>query len=200
VKKEEKVERQEIGSMQNDLRRKTKAQLEELILSQREEIEKGQKEIEDLKERIMRIQAEFENARKRLEKEKAEFIKFSHEEIIRELIPVIDNLERALEHAGDASNHQSLKEGVEMIYQQLVSTLEKFGLTREEALGKPFDPSCHEAMMQIETDDHPPNTVVEEHRKAYFLKGRLIRPAMVTVSKPSDQGGREEETLEQISQ
>jgi len=135
-------------------------------------------------DRILRMQADFENTRKRLEKEKQEFIKFANEGIILELLNILDDLERTLDLA--QKKHQDLQaflKGVEMILAHLYDLLKKYGLKPIEAKGKPFDPHYHEALLQVEADDVPEHTVLEELQKGYMLNDKVIRTAKVKVSK-----------------
>jgi molecular chaperone GrpE len=148
-----------------------------------DEIEKLKAEAQENHERYLRSAAEFENFKKRLDRERADSVRYANEDLIKELLPVVDNLERALAHAEEAEADEAMIEGVNMVHKQFVSVLEKFGVTRVEAMEQPFDPNFHEAMMQVETDEHPPNTVVMEMAKGYMLNDRLIRPAIVGVSK-----------------
>ncbi len=106
---------------------------------------------------------------------------------MRELLSVIDNLERALEHSGAESDQGGLVEGLNMTLKGFLDALTRFGCTQVEATGKPFDPNYHEAVSQEESADHEPNTVLKELQKGYMLKERLLRPAMVLVSKRSSQ-------------
>lgn len=141
-------------------------------------------EVEKQKDLYLRNRAENENFRRRMQREKEELAKFANESILREILPVIDNLERAVSHAketeGDAS---TLVEGVEMTLSQFQGVLSKFNVSIVDAKGTPFDPACHEAMGQIERDDCDANTVVEVMQGGYMLNGRLLRPALVMVSK-----------------
>ncbi len=142
-------------------------------------------EISQLKDRVLRMSAEMENTRKRLERERTESVNFANECIIRDLLPIIDNLERALEHAGKDVTADSLTEGVAITLKSFRDTLARFGCTSFEANGIAFDPNYHEAVMQEESGDHPENTVLRELQKGYLLHNRLLRPAMVVVSKAS---------------
>jgi molecular chaperone GrpE len=123
-----------------------------------------------------------------MQREQAESIRFANEPLIRDLLPVLDNLERAVSHAQGGGNGQPLVEGVNLVVRSFLETLEKYGVTRVSAKGEPFDPSKHEAMAQVESVDIAPNVVVDEYRPAYLLHGRLLRPALVTVAKaPSEE-------------
>ncbi|MBN1883292.1 MAG: nucleotide exchange factor GrpE [Deltaproteobacteria bacterium] len=148
-----------------------------------EEIEKLKAEAKENHDLYLRSAAEFENFKKRMERERSDSIRYANEDLIKQLLPVVDNLERALAHAEEVGADEAMIEGVGMVHKQFIDALEKFGVTRVEAMEKPFDPNYHEAMMQVETDEHPPNTVVMEMAKGYLLHDRLIRPAIVGVSK-----------------
>ena len=136
-----------------------------------------------LKERALRQAAELENYKKRTEREKAEFFKRANEGLVKDLLPVLDNLERALAHARENADLHSLLEGMELVHSELLKTLERHGLEPVEAMGQPFDPDLHEAMMQQENPELDENTVMNEMQKGYLFQGRLLRPAMVVVSK-----------------
>jgi len=140
-------------------------------------------EISQLKDRVQRIGAEMENTRKRLERERTESISYANERIMRDLLPIVDNLERALDHARNDTTADSLTEGVAITLKAFQDTLSRFGCTAFEAAGAAFDPNYHEAVMQEESGDYPEKTVVRELQKGYMLHSRLLRPAMVVVSK-----------------
>jgi molecular chaperone GrpE len=146
---------------------------------------KKDKEIKQLQDRVLRMAAEMENMRKRLERERSDGISFANECLIRDLLPVIDNLERAVQHGEKETNCQSLLEGVRMTLKNMGDVLGKFGCTSFESLGKPFDPKYHEAVMQQESTGHPEKTVIQELQKGFTLHDRLIRPSMVVVSRSS---------------
>jgi molecular chaperone GrpE len=135
-------------------------------------------------DRILRMQADFENTRKRWEREKQDLIKFANEDLILELLNILDDLERTLDLAQE--KHQDLQaflKGVEMILAHLYDLLKKYGLKPIEAKGKPFDPHYHEALLQVEANDVPEHTVLEELQKGYMLNNKVIRTAKVKVSK-----------------
>jgi molecular chaperone GrpE len=140
-------------------------------------------EIAQLKDRVLRTGAEMENTRKRLERERTDSVSFANESIIRELLPIVDNLERALEHAQKEAQVDSLTEGVSITLKAFRDTLSRFGCAPFEAHGMAFDPNFHEAVMQEESHEYPENTVLRELQKGYMLHNRLLRPAMVVVSK-----------------
>lgn len=139
-------------------------------------------ELQEINDKYVRLYAEFENYKKRVNKDKEELIKYSNENLLYELLPVIDNLEMALKHASNNIS-SGLVQGVEITLKELQKTLEKFGLIPIDADGKPFDPLIHHAMMQVERNDIGEKTVVEELRKGYKLKDKVLRPALVVVSK-----------------
>lgn len=134
-------------------------------------------------DKFVRERADLENFRKRTQREKEELLKYGNESIIMEILPVVDNMERALDHASDESA-SAVIEGVRMTLGMLQATLKKFGVTAVEAeKGTTFDPAVHQAMCQVDNADLPANSVVEIFQKGYLLNERLIRPAMVSVSK-----------------
>jgi molecular chaperone GrpE len=139
---------------------------------------------DELKDRLLRTAAEFENYKKRVKRELEDAQSRGRDGLLKEVLPVLDNLERALQHAQEKD---PLAVGVRMVEKQLLSALEKFGITRFSAVGQPFDPSMHEAIQQVETRDVPAGSVASEFAKGYMSGGRLLRPAMVAVAKaPAD--------------
>jgi molecular chaperone GrpE len=152
----------------------------------KKKLEEKEKEIKEHHDRLLRLAADFENYKKRAAKEKEDWTKFANEDVIRAILPFIDNLERAVNHAQKVADTGVLIEGVRLTIQQILQTLNKFGLSSFQSVGKPFDPTVHEAMLVVKTDQHEPNQVVEEFQKGYFLNDRLLRPATVSVSKPPE--------------
>ena len=134
-------------------------------------------------EQYLRTLADMENLRKRTQRDKEELAKFANENILREILPVIDNLERAVEHAEQTESAEGLFEGVQMTLTQFSQLLNKFGVEPVEAVGQLFDPAYHQAMGQMESDEHPVNTVVQQMQKGYQLNNRLLRPAFVMLAK-----------------
>lgn len=168
----------------------------EALLTKYRELEA---DLSEAQEQLLRTAADAENFKKRLQREKEEQTRYANESFMRELLTVIDNLERALEHSGAKSDKGGLVEGLTMTLKGFLDTLNRFGCTQVEAVGKPFDPNFHEAVSQEESADHEPNTVLNELQKGYMLKERLLRPAMVLVSKRSSQqdtDSREQTTAE----
>jgi len=155
------------------------------IAALREQLENKEIEAKNNYERFLRQAAEFDNYKKRTSRDRDDAIRFAKESVIKDLLPIVDNLERAITHASGAGNGKPLVEGVEMVLRSLVDMLAKHGVTQISAAGQAFDPAKHEAMAQVETDAHEPNSVVEELHKGYMLHERLLRPALVTVAKPA---------------
>ena len=155
-------------------------ELEEL----KRKLAEKEKEAKDNYDRYLRMAADFENYKKRAAKEKEDYVKFGNEDLIKAILPFIDNLERAASHAEKVNETGVMIEGVRLVLQQVLQALNKFGLSSFESVGKPFDPARHEAMLVVETDQHEPNQVVEEFQRGYLLRDRLLRPATVSVSKP----------------
>jgi molecular chaperone GrpE len=153
------------------------------IVKLREQLEAIEKELKSNYDRMLRQAAELENFKKRTTRERDDAIRFANEVFIRDLLPVVDNLERAVAHAKGRGNGKPLVDGVEMVLKGLLDILTKHGVLQVSALGQPFDPGKHEGMAHVESNEHAPNTVVEEHHKAYLYHDRLIRPALVTIAK-----------------
>jgi molecular chaperone GrpE len=137
-------------------------------------------------DRYVRAQADLENFKKRTQRERAEAGRFAEEGLIRDVLPVVDNLERAVSHAQDGGNGQPLVEGVNLVLRNLLDILEKHNVTRIEAHGQVFDPARHEALARIELADEEPNRVVDQYQPGYLLHDRLLRAAQVTVSARSE--------------
>jgi molecular chaperone GrpE len=153
------------------------------LLSLRQQLETKEIEAKNYYERLLRQAAELENYKKRSARERDDAIRYANESLLKDLLPVVDNLERAIAHASGGGNGKPLVEGVEMVLRGLADVLAKHGAMPILAQGQPFDPTKHEAMTQVETDDHEPNSVVEELHKGYMLRDRLLRPALVSVAK-----------------
>ena len=158
-------------------------QLEEQIRLKDEEILKQ-------KDTFLREKAELENFKKRLTKEKEDFVQFANERLLKELLQIEDNLERAM--AAPNATLESLKEGVEMIQKQFKDFLKNQKVEAIEALGKPFDPNLHEVLNQQESEEHEENTVIEEYSKGFTLNGRILRSAKVVISKKPTEKNEDE--------
>jgi len=145
-------------------------------------LEKAEQQARDNHERFLRAAAELDNFRKRKEREVSDLRKYANQSLLRELLGVVDNLERALASSGENGTPDGLVEGVDMTLKELLKIFDQFGVTPVESLEKPFDPTVHEAVMQEPSDTVPANTVIKELQKGYMLRDRLLRPAMVVVS------------------
>ena len=143
-----------------------------------------EKEAKENYDRYLRLAADLDNYKKRAAREKEDYVRFANEDLMKTILPFIDNLERAVNHAEKVSDTGVMIEGVRLTVQQVLQALNKFGLASFESVGKPFDPAVHEAMLVVETDQHEPNKVLEEFQKGYLFNDRLLRPATVSVSKP----------------
>ena len=148
-------------------------------------LEEKEKEASDNYDKYLRSVAEFDNYKKRSAKDKAEIIKYSNENIIKDILPFMDSLDRALEH--DTGDVQAFKNGIVLIQEQLLGCLRKHGVEKIDTAGQDFDPNFHEALMQMESDQHEDNKIVSEMEKGYLLNGRLLRPSRVCVCKKTKQ-------------
>jgi molecular chaperone GrpE len=148
-----------------------------------EKLQEKTKEAEENYARLLRMAADMENLKKRQERERAELLQYANEGLIKELLPVVDNLERALEHGRQLETPPPLLEGIDMVYQGFLKALGKFGVTPLESVGQQFDPAFHNAVMQEETDQVPDCNVTKELQKGYLMNQRLLRPAMVVVAR-----------------
>jgi molecular chaperone GrpE len=149
----------------------------------RECLQAKEKEASENYDRYLRQTAELENFKKRVNRERDEAIRFANEALVKELLAIVDNLERAVAHSKGGGNGKPLVEGVELVLRGLFDILAKHGVVQISAIGQPFDPQKHEAMAQVENSTYEPNTVVEEYHKGYLLRDRLLRPALVSVAK-----------------
>ncbi|MFZ5877648.1 MAG: nucleotide exchange factor GrpE [Nitrospirota bacterium] len=141
------------------------------------------RECADAKDRYLRLYAEFENYKRRAQRDQQDYTKFAAEKVLKELLPIVDNLERAVSHARGAQADASIVDGLTLIVRQFHDALQKCGCEPIDAVGKPFDPAFHQALAQLESAEREPDTVVEEAQRGYLLHGRILRPALVTVSK-----------------
>lgn len=146
------------------------------------ELEAQRKLADEHYQRYLRTQADFDNFRRRSRQEKEDFAKYASAKLIEQLLPIVDNFERALAASKDNTDSEALLKGVDMIHRQLEQVLAQEGLKPIEAVGQPFNPEYHQAIMQVESEDHEEGVVLEEVQKGYILKDKVIRPAMVKVS------------------
>jgi molecular chaperone GrpE len=150
-----------------------------------ERIRALEQEVKESQDQLLRKAAEFENSRKRLAREKEESIKYANAALLGDVVPIIDDFERAIQSAADSKDFDAFHTGVSMIEKQMVSMLERnWGLKRFSANGEPFDPEKHEAIAVEETDQHDSEVVLEDYQKGYLLHDRVLRPAKVKVARP----------------
>ena len=175
-------------STANEPRDETKAD-EKNDLSQldtlRHDLEVKAEEARTIQDKYLRLAAEFDNYKRRAQRDQSDAIKFANEKLIKDLLPTLDNLERAIQSAEEQKAIAPLLEGVALTHKQFLESLTKIGLQQISSLGETFDPAKHQAVAQVESESAQPNTVVEEYQKGYFLHDRIVRPAMVTVAKQS---------------
>ncbi|RJQ51706.1 MAG: nucleotide exchange factor GrpE [Nitrospiraceae bacterium] len=141
------------------------------------------KSLSEINDKYVRLYAEFENFKRFTAKQKEEQLKYANESLLKDLLTVIDHLDLALQHSSNNETSSALAEGVELTLKELRGVLEKYGLAGIEALGKQFDPTVHDAMTQIESEDAEENTIIKEFRKGYTFKDRVIRASLVGVAK-----------------
>ena len=145
-------------------------------------LELKEKEAKENYDRYLRAVADLENYKKRAARDKADIIKYGKEDLIKDILPFLDSLDRALSHA-DSSDVQSFTSGIALIQDQLLCCLKKHGVERIDSVGENFDPNVHEALMQMDSTEHQDNQIVSEMEKGYLLNGRLVRPSRVCVCK-----------------
>ena len=155
---------------------------EQEIRRLQEALEIKTREAESLQDKNLRLIAEFDNARKRTAREREDYVRFANESLIRELLPVLDNFDRALHAAKGEPGGAAVTAGVELIQRELLRVLEKFGATPFSSVGERFDPERHEAVARIQTSAYPEMSVIGETARGYLLHGRVLRPALVTVA------------------
>lgn len=172
----------EKDKLENEIEKEQKANEEEMALMQKE-LEEARMQTESAIDKMLRLAAEFDNYKKRSAKEHENIRKYASESVIKELLPIVDNFERAIQSANESRDFESFLEGVKLILNQIINLLEKEGVIPIKSVGEPFDPNFHEAVMHVDSDEYPANVVAEEYQKGYILKDRVIRPAMVAVSK-----------------
>ncbi len=149
----------------------------------REQLANKDKEIAELKDKYLRAVADTDNIRKRMRQQSEDAIRLQRENLLRDLLPITDNLERAVEAARGGGNGKPIVEGVEMVLRSLLDFLRSNGVSPRESVGRPFDPQFHEAVDHVESGEHPPNTVISEFHRGYQVGERVLRPARVAVAK-----------------
>lgn len=152
-------------------------------------------ELHALNDKYLRLAAEFDNYKRRVQRDQRDTIRFANEKLFKDLLPTLDNLERALQSGREQARIEGLLEGVDLTYKHFLDTLQKMGIKQVTSVGETFDPAQHQAVGQVESTTAPENVVVDEYQKGYFLHDRILRPAMVTVAKaktePGDGEGQE---------
>jgi molecular chaperone GrpE len=146
-------------------------------------LEAAKAEAQKNRDQLLRVAADFDNYKKRSRRELGDAVKVGREDLLRDLLPVFDNLERASAHAGTASDVKALAEGISMVQRQFVDVLGKLGVERVASVGEPFDPAVHEAVQHLETGEFAPGVVAAELQAGYRMGGRVLRPALVVVAK-----------------
>ena len=159
------------------------APTEEVATVEVDPLEAAKAENAKLRDQLLRTAADFDNFRKRSRRELADMEKRAREDLLKELLPVFDNLERATLHAETATDVKALADGIGLVKRQFLDTLAKIGIERIKTQGAAFDPAFHEAVQQFETDEHPPGTVIHEVQAGYIQGEKLLRPAIVVVAK-----------------
>jgi molecular chaperone GrpE len=152
-----------------------------------DEVETLRRELQDKQDRLLRALAETDNVRRRAQRDREDYVKYASESLLRDLVPVLDNFDRALTAARAASAATSVVEGVELIQRELLRVLERAGVSRYSAVGQRFDPARHEAIARVVSGEAAPDTVVHETAPGYLLHGRVLRPAMVAVAAAPDE-------------
>ncbi len=168
-------------------KKKSKAEETDPVQVLEKEAESAKQEAQENYDKYLRVFAEFDNYKKRSTREMNDFRKYANEALLRDMLTVVDNLERAINSSNDhAEDTSSIVEGVRMTLGGILDLIEKHHVAPIESEGKPFDPQFHQAFQQEESEDHPSNTVLKEFQKGYLLHDRLLRPSMVVVSKKKE--------------
>ncbi len=166
--------------------------LEQELVSLRAALEQRNSEIKAAQDKQLRAYAEMDNYKKRMARDQTELLRYANEKLLMELLPVLDNLERALGHIKDLPERSPWAEGVELTFRQCMEVLKKFGVTPIPSRGEPFDPSRHQAVTYLDTHAHPENHVAEELQKGYLYHERVLRPSMVAVARKPSRPATEE--------
>jgi molecular chaperone GrpE len=150
--------------------------------------DKTVEECQALQDKYLRLAAEFENYKRLTQRDQRDFHRFANEQVLKELLPVVDNLERAIDSAKKNPESETIVQGVQLTLKQFLEILSRFGVRQISSIGSVFDPSRHQAVTRVEAKDKPENTVVEEYQKGYLLHERVLRPAMVAVAAGKESG------------
>lgn len=179
--REQKEEKLESDEKRDTVHLKSSSKKE--LMARLEEVEK---EASGNYDRYLRAVAELENYKKRAARDRQDFVKYANENVIRDILPTVDSMERALAQATESEDFEAFVDGLRMIRDTFLSVLGKHGATKIDAVGREFDPNFHEALMQIEGDKDQHNKVAEEFETGYLLNGRLLRPAKVSIAKHNE--------------
>jgi len=176
-----------------DAKQETKDEAVETSKDLEERLRAAEAKAEECHNKYLRLYAEFENYKKRSAREMQDIKKYANEELLKAMLSVVDNLELAIRASNEHTKDQNgIVEGIDMTLKHILSILEKYHVKPIDSVGKPFDPRYHEALLQEESDEHPENTVINELQKGYMLYDRLLRPAVVAVSKAKEEPGTED--------
>jgi molecular chaperone GrpE len=156
--------------------------VEETLTEEQQRIQELELKLEEASQKNLRLQADYDNFRRRTREEQTASLKYKSQSLLEQLLPALDNFERALKTEATTEQAKTLIQGMEMVYRQLADALKQEGLTEVPSVGEKFDPNLHQAVMQVEDSEYESNTVIEELQKGYMLKDRVIRPAMVKVN------------------
>jgi len=181
-KKEKKDEEQKVQNKMADTKEEVKEKSKEKKQDELTEEERLKQRVAELEDKLLRSAAEFENYKKRVARQYEEIIRTANDKILLELLEVVDNFERALQHNSNDSDAKAFRQGIELIFNQMTGLLKKYDITPIEAMGKPFDPELHEALMQIPSDEHEDGVVAMEVSKGYRQGDRVLRHSKVGVS------------------
>ena len=168
------------------------SQQNEEVAALNSQLVETREELLTLNDKYLRLAAEFDNYKRRVQRDQQDTIRFANEKLFKDLLPTLDNLERALQSGHEQAASQGLLEGVELTYKHFLDTLQKMGIKQVTSVGEAFDPAQHQAVGQVESTTVPENVVVDEYQKGYFLHDRILRPAMVTVAKAKTEPANEE--------
>jgi molecular chaperone GrpE len=168
--------------------------LEQEIQSLKDDLEQKNTEIKAAQDKQLRVYAEMENYKKRTARDQMEQLRYANEKLLKEFLPVLDNLERALSHIKEAQERSPWAEGVELTYRQWLEVLKKFGVMPIASVGEPFDPSHHQAVTYLDTNEYPENHVAEELQKGFLYHERVLRPSMVAVARRPSRSAEAEAT------
>lgn len=181
VKEEENFEA-EAENTDESSKKESRKEKKEKKKEEKEKKDKKDEEIADLKDRVTRQMAEFENFRKRTEKEKSQMFEVGVKTMVEKILPVVDNFERGLAQVPEDKKNDSFVEGMNMIYKQMMTAFDEIGVKPIEAVGKEFDPNLHNAVMHVDDDTLPENSIVEEFQKGYIYHDQVVRHSMVKVA------------------